>query len=180
YEDDCVPPSMLQVPGAKEVCIEFHSFSKPFNMTGWRIGWACGNPDALAALNKLKSNLDSGAFLAIQEAATVALTTDTTAYFRDLRARYRRRRDLLVDGLNAAGWQVEKPKGAFYVWAPTPNGMSAADCAMKLLQDCGILATPGSAYGAHGEGFVRFALTLPATDVEARIAEAAARIQATF
>jgi LL-diaminopimelate aminotransferase len=180
YEDNYVPPSMLQVPGAKDVCIEFHSFSKPFNMTGWRIGWACGNTDALAALNKLKSNLDSGAFLAIQEAATVALTTDTTGYFQDLRAMYRRRRDLLVDGLNAAGWNVPKPKGAFYVWAPTPPGMTASVCAMKLLQDCGILATPGSAYGAHGEGFVRFALTVPAPDVEQRIAEAVARIKANF
>lgn len=180
YEDNYVPPSMLQVPGAKDVCIEFHSFSKPFNMTGWRIGWACGNTDALAALNKLKSNLDSGAFLAIQEAATVALRTDTTEYFQNLRAMYRRRRDLLVDGLNAADWHVAKPKGAFYVWAPTPNGMSASACAMKLLSDCGILATPGSAYGAHGEGFVRFALTIPAKDVEARIAEAVARIKAKF
>jgi LL-diaminopimelate aminotransferase len=180
YEGGYVPPSMLQVPGAKEVCVEFHSFSKPFNMTGWRLGWACGNTDALAALNKLKSNLDSGAFLAIQEAATVALTADTTDYFANLRAMYTRRRDLLVDGLNAAGWNVEKPKAAFYVWAPTPGGMSAADCAAKLLMECGILATPGSAYGTCGEGYIRFALTLPAVDQEARIAEAVARIKKAF
>jgi LL-diaminopimelate aminotransferase len=180
YEDSYTPPSMLQVPGAKDVCIEFHSFSKPFNMTGWRLGWACGNTDALSALNKLKSNLDSGAFLAVQEAATVALTTDTTAYFANLRGMYRRRRDLLVDGLNAAGWNVAKPRAAFYVWAPTPGGMSSADCAAKLLTECGILATPGSAYGAHGEGFIRFALTLTAKDPEARIAEAVARIQQSF
>lgn len=180
YEDNYVPPSMLQIPGAKDVCIEFHSFSKPFNMTGWRLGWTCGNTDALAALNKLKSNLDSGAFLAIQEAATFALTTNTTAYLANLRAMYKRRRDLLVDGLNAAGWNVQKPRAAFYVWSPTPDGMKSADCAAKLLQDCGILATPGAAYGPGGEGYVRFALTLPGQDQEARIAEAVARIKAKF
>ncbi len=180
YDADYVPPSMLQVPGAKDVCIEFHSFSKPFNMTGWRLGWAVGNADALAALNKLKSNVDSGAFLAIQEAGVVALETDTTTYFQHLRAMYRRRRDLLVDGLNSAGWSVQKPKGAFYVWAATPYGMTATACAAKLLTECGILATPGSAYGLQGEGYVRFALTIQGTDQEARIAEAVKRIKAAF
>lgn len=178
--EDYIPPSMLQIPGAKDVCIEFHSFSKPFNMTGWRLGWACGNADALAALNKMKSNVDSGAFLAIQEAGVAALKTDTTEYFNKLRAMYTRRRDLLVDGLNSAGWNVPKPKGAFYVWAPTPNGMSAADCAAKLLQDCGILATPGSAYGKQGEGYVRFALTIQGSNQEARIQEAVERIKKNF
>jgi LL-diaminopimelate aminotransferase len=180
YDEGYTPPSILQVPGAKDVAVEFHSFSKPFNMTGWRLGWACGNAEALAALNKLKSNVDSGAFLAVQEACVTALTADTRAYFSELRATYRRRRDLLVDGLNAAGWQVEKPKAAFYVWAPTPKGMSSADCAAKLLSDCGILATPGSAYGAQGEGYVRFALTVQGANQEARIAEAVERIKAHF
>jgi len=180
YDDDYVPPSILQVPGAKDVCVEFHSFSKPFNMTGWRLGWAVGNVDALAALNKLKSNVDSGAFLAIQEAGIAALETDTRAYFAELRAMYKRRRDLLVDGLLAAGWQVERPKGSFYVWASTPGGMSAADCAAKLLTTCGILATPGSAYGPHGEGYIRFALTIQGEDQEDRIAEAIRRIKANF
>jgi LL-diaminopimelate aminotransferase len=180
YDADYVPPSMLQVPGAKDVCIEFHSFSKPFNMTGWRLGWAVGNADALAALNKLKSNVDSGAFLAIQEAGVAALETDTTAYFQNLRAMYKRRRDLLVDGLNSAGWNVTRPKGAFYVWAPTPNGMTAADCAAKLLAECGILATPGSAYGKQGEGYVRFALTIQGSNQDARIVEAVARIKKAF
>lgn len=180
YQGDYLPPSMLQVPGAKDLCIEFHSFSKPFNMTGWRLGWACGNVDALAALNKMKSNVDSGAFLAIQEAGVAALQTDTTAYFADLRAMYTRRRDLLVDGLNSAGWKVEKPKAAFYVWAPTPNGMTAATCAAQLLTDCGILATPGSAYGAQGEGYVRFALTISGENQDARIMEAVERIKACF
>ena len=127
YDDDYFPPSMLQVPGAKDVCIEFHSFSKPYNMTGWRLGWACGNPEALAALNKLKSNVDSGAFRAIQEVGASRCSPIPREYFTDLRAMYRRRRDLLVDGLNSAGWQVTKPKAAFYVWAPTPNGMTSAD-----------------------------------------------------
>ena len=180
YGDEYVPPSMLQLPGAKEVCIEFHSFSKPFNMTGWRLGWACGNPEALAALDKLKSNVDSGAFRAIQEVGAIALQADTAAYFINLRAMYRRRRDLLVDGLNSAGWNVPKPKGAFYVWAPTPGGMGSADCAAKLLTECGILATPGSAYGSQGEGYVRFSLTIQGGNQEARIAEAVARIKAKF
>jgi LL-diaminopimelate aminotransferase len=175
-----LPPSILQVPGARDVCIEFHSFSKPFNMTGWRLGWACGNIDALAALNKMKSNVDSGAFLAIQEAGIAALQTDTTAYFAALRAMYTRRRDLLVEGLNSAGWQVEKPNASFYIWAPTPNGMGSADCAAKLLTDCGILATPGSAYGAQGEGYVRFSLTISGANQEARIMEAVERIKACF
>ena len=180
YEDDYLPPSILQVPGAKEVAIEFHSFSKPFNMTGWRLGWACGNPEALAALLKLKSNVDSGAFLAVQEACAAALQTDTTEYFRNLRATYRRRRDLLVDGLNAAGWNVPKPKAAFYVWAHTPRGMTSAECAAKLLTECQVLVTPGSAYGTQGEGYVRFALTVQGTDQEARIAEAVRRIKEKF
>jgi LL-diaminopimelate aminotransferase len=177
--DGYLPPSMLQVPGAKDVVVEFHSFSKPFNMTGWRLGWACGNAAALAALNKLKSNVDSGAFLAIQEAGIAALEADP-AFLDDLRRMYQRRRDLLVDGLNAAGWNVPKPKGAFYVWAPTPGGMKSADCASQLLTECGILATPGSAYGAQGEGYVRFALTIQGGNQEARIAEAVARIKAKF
>ncbi len=149
-------------------------------MTGWRLGWACGNVDALAALNKMKSNVDSGAFLAIQEAGIAALQTDTTAYFADLRAMYTRRRDLLVDGLNAAGWKVEKPKAAFYVWAPTPNAMTSAACASKLLTECGILATPGSAYGAQGEGYVRFALTISGENQESRILQAVERIKEHF
>jgi len=180
YDADYIPPSMLQVPGAKDVCIEFHSFSKPFNMTGWRLGWACGNPEALAALDKMKSNVDSGAFRAIQEVGALALQTDTTAYFANLRAQYKRRRDLLVDGLNAAGWNVPKPKAAFYIWAPTPGGMNSADCAAKLLTECGILVTPGSAYGPNGEGYVRFALTITCSDPEARIAEAVERIKTNF
>ncbi|HOS44329.1 MAG TPA: aminotransferase class I/II-fold pyridoxal phosphate-dependent enzyme, partial [Armatimonadota bacterium] len=180
YDTDYLPPSILQVPGAKDVAIEFHSFSKPYNMTGWRLGWACGNPEAVGTLKKFKSYVDSNAFLATQAACAAALRTDTTAYFANLRAMYTRRRDLLVDGLNAAGWPVPKPKAAFYVWAPTPGGMPAADCAAKLLTDCGILATPGSAYGSQGDGYVRFALTIQGTNQEARIAEAVERIKARF
>jgi len=180
YDDDYLPPSILRVPGAKDVAIEFHSFSKPYNMTGWRLGWACGNPEAVDTLRKLKSYVDSNAFLATQEACMTALRTDTTGYFKNLRAMYRRRRDLLVDGLNAAGWNVSKPKASFYVWAPTPNGMSAADCAGKLLSECGILATPGSAYGKQGEGYVRFSLTIQGENQEARIAEAVERINRKF
>jgi len=180
FYDDYLPPSILQVPGAKDVAVEFHSFSKPYNMTGWRLGWACGNPAAVDTLRKLKSYVDSNAFLATEEACTVALRTDTTAYLHGLRAMYRRRRDLLADGLASVGWVVDKPRASFYVWAKTPHGLSAADCAAKLLKDCGILATPGAAYGQQGEGYLRFSLTIQGADPEARIKEAVERIKAKF
>ena len=180
YEGDYLPPSLLQIPGAKDVTIEFHSFSKPFNMTGWRLGWCVGNADAIAALNKMKSNIDSGAFLAIQEAGVKALQADSKGHFDNLRHTYTQRRDLLVDGLLEAGWKVEKPRAAFYVWANVPQGMSSAECAAKLLSDCGILVTPGSAYGECGEGYVRFALTIQGHNQEERIKEAVKRIKENF
>jgi LL-diaminopimelate aminotransferase len=156
--------------------IEIHSLSKTYNMTGWRLGYAVGNAQALDALEKLKSNVDSGAWLAIQQAGVAALTgpqhcTD------EMRAIYQRRRDLLVDGLNAAGWSVPKPKATCYVWAPLPDGRSSADMAEALLRDAGVLATPGSAYGQKGEGYVRFSLTVQGERQEERIVEAVARIR---
>jgi len=180
YEGDYLPPSILQVEGGKDVAIEFHSFSKPFNMTGWRLGWCVGNADAVAALNKMKSNVDSGAFLAIQEAGVAALQADSKGYFDNLRKMYTTRRDLLVDGLLEAGWKVERPKAAFYVWANVPEGMTSAECAGKLLSECGILVTPGSAYGACGEGYVRFALTIQGKNQEDKIKEAVKRIKNNF
>jgi LL-diaminopimelate aminotransferase len=166
---------LLQVPGAKEVAVEFHSFSKTYNMTGWRIGYAVGNPQALQALGKLKSNLDSGAFLAIQEAAAAALNgpQDCVAQMMTI---YQRRRDLLVAGLRNLGWPVEKPRATFYVWTPTPEGKSSAEFAQALLSQAQVLVTPGSAYGGQGEGFIRMALTVQAADPEARIQEMLERI----
>lgn len=171
--DGYVAPSMLQVDGAKDMVVEMHSLSKSFNMTGWRIGFAVGNKDVIAALNKLKSNLDSRQFPAIDIAAGYALTSvrnDTTVGL------YKRRRDILVDGLNAIGWKINKPLASLYVWAKVPQGYSSADFAKFLLQEAGVLVIPGSGYGEHGEGYVRMALTVLG-DVEGdRVAEAVKRI----
>jgi len=169
-------PSLLQVPGGKEVGVEFHSLSKTYNMTGWRLGFAVGNAPALAALNKLKSNLDSGAFLAIQRAGVAALTGPQDCVER-MRASYQRRRDILVDGLRALGWQMEKPKASIYLWAPVPPGLTSAQLAEIMLKDAGILLTPGSVYGAHGEGFVRMSLTVQGGEAEAKLHEAVRRVR---
>lgn len=171
--------SALQVEGAKEAVIEIHSLSKAYNMTGWRIGFAVGNPAALDALEKLKSNVDSGAWLAIQRAAAAALTgpQDCVARMREV---YQRRRDLLVDGLGAIGWHISKPKATCYVWAPVLPGYTSATMAEALLRDAGVLVTPGSAYGECGEGFIRFSLTVQGGQPETRIREAVARIKGTL
>ena len=162
--------SILQVPGAKEVAVEFHSLSKTYNMTGWRIGYAVGNPQALEGLGKLKSNLDSGAFLAIQEAAVAALTgpQDCVA---EVTAMYQRRRDMLVEGLQKLGWPTQKARATFYVWTPTPEGYNSAEFAQFMLSEVQALVTPGSAYGSQGEGFIRMALTVQGSDAEGRIRE---------
>jgi len=169
-------PAILQVPGAKEVAVEFHSLSKTYNMTGWRLGFAVGNAEALAALNKLKSNLDSGAFLAIQRAGVAALSGPQDCV-QEIRAVYQRRRDLLIDGMASVGWQIPKPPATIYVWAPVPRGYTSADFAGLLLKDAGILLTPGAVYGPHGEGFVRLSLTVQGGNAEAKIAEAVRRVR---
>jgi LL-diaminopimelate aminotransferase len=174
YEEPTV--SLLQAEGAREIGIEMHSLSKTFNMTGWRIGYAVGNGKALDALEKMKSNLDSGAFLAIQYAAAAALSGPQDCVAR-LREMYRQRRDLLVEGLKSLGWEVEKPAGGLYVWASCPAGYSSAALAEALLREAAVLVTPGSAYGAHGEGFVRFSLTISGENPEERIEEAISRIK---
>lgn len=176
--DGYVAPSILQVDGAKEVAIEFHSLSKTYNMTGWRIGFAVGNAAAIKALGDLKSNVDSGVFAAIQQAGVAALNGPQDCVQR-MREQYRVRRDILVDGLRALGCPVEKPRGTFYVWAPVPSGADSAAFAETLLAGAGIICTPGSAYGKQGEGFVRFSLTVEGGDqgAEARVREAVARIR---
>jgi len=165
------PPSFLQAPGAKSVGVEFHSLSKTFNMTGWRIGWACGNAEAIAALMKVKLNVDSGIFQAIQIAGIAALQAPASR-LAPLLATYRRRRDLLVDGLHRHGWPVTPPRATFYLWARVPRGLSSASAAHRLLTNGRVIATPGTGFGAGGEGYVRMALTVP----EARIREAIRRI----
>jgi len=166
------PPSILQIDGAADVAVEFHSLSKTFNMTGWRIGFAVGNADVLAALGKLKDNLDSGIFQAIQLAGAAALSGHGHPDIRHQREVYRHRRDLLVHGLRAAGWSVAMPRGGFYVWARCPEGLESMAVSARLLKDADVVAIPGSGFGACGEGYVRFALTVD----EARTSQAVERI----
>jgi LL-diaminopimelate aminotransferase len=169
--DGLKPPSFLEVPGAREVGIEFHSLSKTYNMTGWRLGFAVGNAELVAGLGQVKSQIDSGAFDAVQLAGIAALTADQKCV-TEMTAMYQERRDVLVKGLKGLGLAVEAPKATFYVWCPCPAGMSSADFTARLLNECGIVSTPGNGFGASGEGFVRFALTVD----KARLAEAVERL----
>lgn len=157
--DGYVAPSVLQVPGAKDVALEFGSLSKSFNMTGWRIGWAVGSAQALRALGVVKTNLDSGQSTAIQRAAIAALEQPWEA-LDGLRAIYRDRRDRIVGTLNSLGWSLEAPLGSCYVWVPTPPGSTSTEFADMLLDRAGVFVAPGSGYGDRGEGFVRFSLTV--------------------
>lgn len=173
--DGYQPPSVLQIPGARDLAIEFHSFSKMFNMTGWRIGFAAGNADAVGALNKLKSNVDSKQFAAVSRAAAYAIeNVDNDASLEVIR----RRRDILVEGLRSAGWNVPSPRATFYVWAPVPDGSGSMAFAMRLLEEAGVLVVPGVGYGEHGEGFVRMSLTLGGDVGGERVREAVSRISA--
>jgi len=171
--DGYVCPSALQIPRAFEIAIEFHSFSKMFNMTGWRIGMAFGSTDAIAALNKLKSNVDSKQFRAVAQAAAYAADRADNQPSLDL---IRLRRDILVDGLNALGWSIPRPRATFYVWAPTPPPYTSMTYASALLEKAGVLAIPGIGYGAHGDGYVRMSLTVAGDVAGERVAEAVRRI----
>jgi len=166
------PRSLLEFPGAKEVVIEFHSLSKTYNMTGWRIGCACGNPQLVAALAKVKSNIDSGIFSAIQLAGVAALQ-GSVEYLKSMCALYQQRRDILVDGLNKLGWNTVKPKATFYLWIKIPSKTDALSFAAHLLKDADIVITPGVGFGRHGEGYIRMALTVPGE----RIKEALQRLE---
>jgi LL-diaminopimelate aminotransferase len=159
------PPSFLQVPGAKELGIEFHSLSKTYNMTGWRLGFAVGQPDIIEGLGKIKSNIDSGAFNAIQYAGIAALDSDQAAVRENCRI-LQERRDLLISGLRKLGYAAEAPKATFYVWLPTPTGFNSAQFTSLLLEQAGIVTTPGNGFGAPGEGYVRLALTVNKTRLE--------------
>lgn len=153
------PVSFLQVYGAKELGVEFHSLSKSYNMTGWRIGWAVGNPTMIDALKRLKSNLDSGIPQAIQYAAIEALTGPQDC-IDEHNAVYQRRRDLVVDGLNKIGLEAKSPQASLYVWAKVPNDYTSVEFANDLLEQVGVVVTPGIGWGKHGEGYVRLSLTL--------------------
>jgi LL-diaminopimelate aminotransferase len=154
-----VAPSVLQVPGATECAVEFHSLSKTYNMTGWRIGWVVGAPQAIEAVKRLKTNIDSGIFDAVQRAGIAALEGPVDFLERTV-ATYRRRRDLLCDGLKSMGVVVEPPRGSIYVWVPVPEGHSSESFTTFLLDEADLVVAPGNGYGPTGEGFVRFSLTL--------------------
>jgi LL-diaminopimelate aminotransferase len=166
------PMSFLEVEGAKEVGIEFHSLSKTFNMTGWRIGMAVGNAELVGGLAQAKSNLDSGIFQAVQEAGIEALRLGDTIVEPSRRI-YQERRDILVDGLRAVGLECEKPKATFYVWVSAPRGLTSAEFTAKLLDEAGVVTTPGNGFGAAGEGYVRFTVCVDKT----RLKEVAERIR---
>jgi LL-diaminopimelate aminotransferase len=166
------PPSFLQAPGALDVGIEFHSLSKTYNMTGWRVGFAVGNAKLIAGLGSVKTNTDSGTFEAVQMAAIEALTADQ-ACVAELREIYKRRVNVLCDGLAAAGFEVLKPRASFYCLVSVPRGTTSLDFAAKLLREAHVVATPATGFGPGGEGFVRLTVCAP----EARLAEAVERLK---
>ncbi|HLG43340.1 MAG TPA: aminotransferase class I/II-fold pyridoxal phosphate-dependent enzyme [Planctomycetota bacterium] len=165
------PVSFLSAPGASEVGIEIHSMTKSFNMAGWRIAWAVGNAQIIEILRGFKANCDSGQFKAIQ-LATAEVLRGGDKEMETIRNVYRERRDVFVQGMRAAGWDVQPPPASIYVWFRTPGGLSSAAMTERLLEEAHVVVTPGAGFGAHGEGFIRVALTEPAT----RLKEATARI----
>ncbi len=168
------PSSFLEAEGSKEVGIEFHSLSKTYNMTGWRIGWACGNAGLISALAKVKSNIDSGIFSAIQLAGVAALTGPQDN-LRGICQVYQQRRDILIQGLSALGWHTPYPKATFYVWLRIP-GKSSIEFSALLLKKADIVVTPGVGFGKYAEGYIRMALTVP----QQRIKEAIERLRKIF
>jgi LL-diaminopimelate aminotransferase len=173
--DDYVAPSALQVDGADECVIEFHSLSKTYNMTGWRIGWVAGAPVAIEAMKRLKTNVDSGIFDAVQHAGIAAIEGPQD-YLQSCVDTYRRRRDLLCDGLKSMGVVVEPPRGSIYVWVPVPDGHTSESFTELLLNEAAIVVAPGNGYGPSGQGFVRFSLTL----ADDRLEEGVERLRKAF
>jgi len=174
FYDGKRPSSFLEVDGAQDVGVEFHSLSKTYNMTGWRIGFAVGNKDVLAGLGRVKSNLDSGVFEAVQAAGITALGLDESIV-DSLRKVYQERRDTLVPGLKTLGLEVDPPPAAFYVWVTVPRGYTSASFTAHLLEKAGIVTTPGNGFGLPGEGYIRMTVC---TSKE-RLAEAVERIKKT-
>jgi LL-diaminopimelate aminotransferase len=168
--DGYVAPSFLETPGAREVGVEIFSLSKGWNMTGWRTAALVGNADAVNAYWKLKTNIDSGMFEAVQLAAAAALDAGPP---EEMPATYQRRRDLVCGALSAIGVEVTPPKGTIYVWAPVPAGHSSASFCELVLDESGVVVSPGSAYGPNGEGFFRISLTID----DDRLSEAVERLR---
>ena len=172
YYDGKRPASFMEVDGAKDVGVEFHSLSKTYNMTGWRLGFVVGNKDVLAGLGKVKSNLDSGCFEAVQEAGITALGLDDSVT-DGIRTIYQERRDTLIPGLKQLGLEVDAPPAAFYIWVTVPKGYTSTSFTAHLLGKAGIVTTPGNGFGAPGEGYIR--MTVCTT--KERLAEAVERIK---
>jgi LL-diaminopimelate aminotransferase len=165
-------PSLLEVPGAREIGLEFHSVSKTYNMTGWRLGWICGGAELVSAVGQLKTNIDSGIFQAVQWAAIEALAGGE-ADTQEANAVYARRHRKVVDTLNALGWRLEPPKATFYVWAPVPPGFDSIGFAAHVLDQAAVNITPGVGFGPHGEGYFRLSVTAP----DERLDEAMERLR---
>ena len=163
--------SMLSVPGAKDIGVELNSLSKPYNMTGWRIGMAVGNKDIIAGISKVKENTDSGVFNAVQYAAIKALN-NCDKHIEQMLKIYDKRRKLVVDMLNSNGWNYTPPRGTFYLWIPTPKGYTSIDFTNYLFDECCVVVAPGSSYGQYGEGYIRISVTLD----DKRLQEAVDRI----
>lgn len=155
--DGYQPTSLLEIPGAKDIGVEFHTLSKTYNMAGWRVGFVVGNRHIIQGLRTLKTNLDYGIFAALQTAAETALQLPDS-YLHEVQERYRTRRDFLVQGLSQLGWNLSKTKATMYLWVPCPVGVSSTDFALKVLQQTGVVVTPGNAFGVAGEGYVRISL----------------------
>jgi len=170
--DEYKPMSLLEINGARDIGIEFHSLSKSFNMTGWRIGFAVGSREAIKGLGSIKSNIDSGLFQAIQLAGIEALRANKESIL-EIKKIYARRRDIMVKGLRDSGFKVNPPRATFYLWVPVPNSYTSVNLATRLLQEAGVVVTPGNGFGYPGEGYIRLALTKD----ESRLLEAIERIK---
>jgi LL-diaminopimelate aminotransferase len=155
--DGYQPTSLLEIPGAKEIGVEFHTMSKTYNMAGWRVGFVVGNSQIINGLKKLKTNLDYGIFAVLQSAAKTALELPDE-YVTKVQQRYRERRDFVIQGLAELGWNIKPTKATMYLWIPCPAGMNSTDFALSVLQQTGVVVTPGNAFGIGGEGYVRISL----------------------
>ncbi|MGB8700878.1 MAG: aspartate aminotransferase [Thermosynechococcaceae cyanobacterium] len=170
--DGYQPVSLLEIPGGKEVGVEFHTMSKTYNMAGWRVGFVVGNRHIIQGLRTLKTNLDYGIFAVLQTAAETALQLPDS-HLKTVQDRYRTRRDFLIQGLEDLGWSIPKTKATMYLWVPCPQGMNSTDFALKLIQETGIVVTPGNAFGYGGEGYMRISLIAECD----RLAEALNRLK---
>lgn len=170
--DGIATPSILNAKGAMDIAVEFHSFSKSYNMTGWRLGFAIGNSEAISKLKKMKNNIDSGVFTAIQAAGVEALEKGDK-FVKSMRGVYLRRREIACIRLAQLGFEFEVPKGAFYIWIKVPNGYTSNSFTEMLLQKAGVVVAPGNGYGDYGEGYIRISLTID----DERLKEAFIRIE---